>query len=348
MSTLKPSTDSHQKRLLGGQVRRMRRKVALAGLLDLHPDRERRDRRAPHPHAAGAVPKTEKSMAEGGRGDRRWAKVVAYDPVRRVGRLKLAEGGRDLQFFLRVLEGRLKRQVVEASKQLWMERRKVAGDPGFREVVQGVKDPARRKRAARGTQAERPGQDDRAAGDGARRRRRGVRFRESLLSPRGRERSWLRVFGVRRVRAVRKLASPARLDEWTARLLGHLLVADVLGRLLAGRRALHELLAELLREVVVRGAADELLRLLPLTRGPFLFAEVVPKQRFLVGHVGPLGGDPDARAQGGLLRPRGLRLRRGLAGCGLLGVALGGRGGGLLAHLLGGGLALLGHESLRE
>ena len=39
-----------------------------------------------------------------------------------------------------MLEGRLKRQVVEASKQLWMERRKVAGDPGFREVVQGVKD----------------------------------------------------------------------------------------------------------------------------------------------------------------------------------------------------------------
>ena len=79
-------------------------------------------------------------MAEGRRGDLRWVKVVAYDPVRRVGRLKLAEGGRDLQFFLRVLEGRLKRQVVEASKQLWMERRKVAGDPGFREVVQGVKD----------------------------------------------------------------------------------------------------------------------------------------------------------------------------------------------------------------
>ena len=79
-------------------------------------------------------------VAEGRRGDLRWAKVVAYDPVRRVGRLKLAEGGRDLQFFLRVLEGRLKRQVVEASKQLWMERRKVAGDPGFREVVQGVKD----------------------------------------------------------------------------------------------------------------------------------------------------------------------------------------------------------------
>src|SRR6266404_4879764 len=143
----------------------------------------------------------------------------------------------------------------------------------------------------------------------------------SLLSTRGREGGALRVFGVRRVRAVGELASPARLDEWATRLLGHLLVADVLGRLLAGRRALHKLLAEFLREVVVRGAADELLRLLPLTRGLFLFAEVVPKQRFLVGHVGRLGGDPDARAQGGLLRPPGLRLRRGLARCGLLGVA---------------------------
>src|SRR6202171_5934707 len=170
----------------------------------------------------------------------------------------------------------------------------------------------------------------------------------SLLSTRCREGGALRVFGGRRVRAVGKLASPARLDEWATRPLGHLLVADVLGRLLAGRRTLHKLLAELLREVVVRGAADELLRLLPLTRGPFLFAEVVPKQRFLVGHVGRRGGDPDARAQGGLFRPPGLRLRRGLAGCGLLGVALGGRGGGLLAHLLGGGLALLGHESLQE
>src|SRR6202023_762548 len=169
----------------------------------------------------------------------------------------------------------------------------------------------------------------------------------SLLSTRCREGGALRVFGVRRVRAVGELASPARLDEWATRLLGHLLVADVLGRLLAGRRALHKLLAEFLREVIVRGAADELLRLLPLARGPVLFAEVVPK-RFLVGHVGPLGGDPDARAQGGLLRPPGLRLRRGLAGCGLLGVALGGGGGGLLAHLLGGGLALLGHESFRE
>src|SRR5256885_3054281 len=137
----------------------------------------------------------------------------------------------------------------------------------------------------------------------------------SLLSTRCREGGGLRVFGVRRVRAVGELASPARLDEWATRLLGHLLVADVLGRLLAGRRALHKLLAEFLREVVVRGAADELLRLLPLTRGPVLFAEVVPKQRFLVGHLGPLGG---------LLRPPGLRLRRGLAGCGLLGVALGG------------------------
>src|SRR6266478_4783893 len=53
-----------------------------------------------------------------------------------------------------------------------------------------------------------------------------------------------------------ELASPARLDEWATRLLGHLLVADVLGRLPAGRRALHKLLAEFLREVVVRGAAD--------------------------------------------------------------------------------------------
>src|SRR6267378_7419116 len=104
---------------------------------------------------------------------------------------------------------------------------------------------------------------------------------KSLLSTRGREGGALRVFGVRRVRAVGELASPARLDEWATRLLGHLLVADVLGRLLAGRRALHKLLAEFLREVVVRGAADELLRLLPLTRGPVLFAEVVPKQRFL-------------------------------------------------------------------
>src|SRR5439155_16092739 len=167
----------------------------------------------------------------------------------------------------------------------------------------------------------------------------------SLLSPRCREGSGLRLFGVRRVRALRNLAPPARLDAWTARLLRHLVVAAVRGRLLAGRGALHKLLAEFLREVVVRGAADELLRLLPLTRGSVLFAEVVPKQRFLVGHVGPLGGDPDARAQGGLLRPPGLHLRRGLAGCGLLGVALGGRGGGLLAHLL---LALLGHESLQE
>jgi len=58
----------------------------------------------------------------------------------------------------------------------------------------------------------------------------------------------------------------------------------------AGRHALHELLAEFLREIVVRGATDELL----LTRGPFLFAEVAPKQRFLVAHVGRLGGDPDA------------------------------------------------------
>src|SRR5882672_7384118 len=170
----------------------------------------------------------------------------------------------------------------------------------------------------------------------------------SLLSTRCREGGALRVFGVRRIRAVGELASPARLDEWTARLLGHLLVADVLSRLLAGRRALHKLLAEFLREVVVRGAADELLRLLPLTRGSVLFAEVVPKQRFLVGHVGPLGGDPDARAQGGLLRPPGLRLRGGLAGCGLLWCRLGERGGGLLAHLLGGGLALLVHEGLQE
>src|SRR5256885_9482126 len=150
----------------------------------------------------------------------------------------------------------------------------------------------------------------------------------SLLSTRCREGGAVRVFGVRRVRAVGEFASPARLDEWATRLLGHLLVADVLGRLLAGRRALHKLLADFLREVVVRGAADELLRLLPLTRGSVLFAEVVPKQRFLVGHVGPLGGDPDARAQGGLLRPPGRRLRRGLAGGGLLGVALRGRGGG--------------------
>src|SRR6266478_7972033 len=170
----------------------------------------------------------------------------------------------------------------------------------------------------------------------------------SLLSTRCREGGGLRVFGVRRVRPVGELASPARLDEWATRLLGHLLVADVLGRLLAGRRALHKLLAEFLREVVVRGAADELLRLLALTRGPVLFAEVVPKQRFLGGRVVPLSGDPDARAQGGLLRPPGLHLRCGLAGCGLLGVALGERDGSLLAHLLGGGLALLGHESLQE
>src|SRR5207248_2226693 len=119
----------------------------------------------------------------------------------------------------------------------------------------------------------------------------------SLLSTRCREGGALRVFGVRRVRAVGEFASPARLDEWATRLLGHLLVADVLGRLLAGRRALHKLLADFLREVVVRGAADELLRLLPLTRGSVLFAEVAPKQRFLVGQVRPLGGDPDARAQ---------------------------------------------------
>src|SRR5467141_2283087 len=110
----------------------------------------------------------------------------------------------------------------------------------------------------------------------------------SLLSTRCREGGGLRVFGVRRVRPVGELASPARLDEWATRLLGHLLVADVLGRLLAGRRALHKLLAEFLREVVVRGAADELLRLLPPTRGSVLFAEVVPKQRFLVGHVGQM------------------------------------------------------------
>src|SRR6266852_4477073 len=48
-----------------------------------------------------------------------------------------------------------------------------------------------------------------------------VRFSGSLLSTRCREGGALRVFGVRRVRAVRELASPARLDEWTARLLGH-------------------------------------------------------------------------------------------------------------------------------
>jgi hypothetical protein len=52
--------------------------------------------------------------------------------------------------------------------------------------------------------------------------------------------------------------------------------------------ARHELLAELLREVVVHGAADELLRLLPLTRGPFLFAGVVPTQRLLAGRGGRL------------------------------------------------------------
>src|SRR5882672_12479149 len=51
----------------------------------------------------------------------------------------------------------------------------------------------------------------------------------SLLSTRCREWGGLRVFGVRRVRAVGELASPARLDEWATRLLGHLLVADILG-----------------------------------------------------------------------------------------------------------------------
>jgi len=38
----------------------------------------------------------------------RRAGVVTYDPVRRVGKLKLVpERGRDLQFFLSVLEGKL-------------------------------------------------------------------------------------------------------------------------------------------------------------------------------------------------------------------------------------------------
>src|SRR5882672_5111203 len=69
-------------------------------------------------------------------------------------------------------------------------------------------------------------------------------------------------------RRTRFSRSSRRMGHPTPR---HLLVADVLGRLLAGRRALHKLLAEILREVVVRGAADELLRLLPLTRGPVLF-----------------------------------------------------------------------------
>jgi len=65
---------------------------------------------------------------------------VTYDPVRRVGKLKLVpERGRDLQFFLSVLEGKLKEQVVEASRRLNRERRKVPEDPGYREVVQVAK-----------------------------------------------------------------------------------------------------------------------------------------------------------------------------------------------------------------
>ena len=70
----------------------------------------------------------------------RRARVVTYDPVRRVGKLKLVpERGRDLQFFLSVLEGKLKEQVVEASRRLNRERRKVPEDPGYREVVQVAK-----------------------------------------------------------------------------------------------------------------------------------------------------------------------------------------------------------------
>ncbi len=157
-----------------------------------------------------------------------------------------------------------------------------------------------------------------------------------FLSPGSREGGALCVDGVRGVGAAGELGCCAGLHERAASLLGNFRIQVFLRRLLAGRRGLDGLLAQLFREIIARGARDERFSVLPLTRRRI----ALTAQRQLVFHT-------TSRHAPGLRRKftRAALVRRHFL---LLAAGHGLWDCGFLSPLLGTGPTLLGHENLPE